>query len=152
MSRVDIREFRAEDLAGFVPGRPEMEVVKHITQGAQAYGAYLASQGPAWSGFDSEGTFLGAGGIGYYWPGVAEGWLLLSKGTDNYPFSLHRIVRLMVEKAFAVNGLKRLQVSVPVDMQRSRKWIARLGFVREGLMRRYGPDGHDYVLYAMVRE
>jgi hypothetical protein len=117
-----------------------------------SYGRHLAAQGPAWSVFDSDGKFLGAGGLGFYWRGVAEGWLILSRATDRFPVSLHKIVRTMIDRAFATHNLKRLQVSVPISATRSVRWIERLGFQREGEMRCYGPDGSDFRLYSIVRE
>jgi hypothetical protein len=46
----------------------------------------------------------------------------------------------------------RIQAVVRSDWPRSRRWVERLGFVCEGVMRSFGPDGKDYCMYARVKK
>lgn len=44
----------------------------------------------------------------------------------------------------------RIQAPVRADWTRSRRYVERLGFVCEGVLRSFAPDG-DYCIYARVK-
>jgi hypothetical protein len=46
----------------------------------------------------------------------------------------------------------RIETPIFTDTPLSIRWIELLGFLREGLMRAYTPDGRDACLYARIRQ
>ncbi len=57
--------------------------------------------------------------------------------------------------AFRVLGLERLGAYADLDNPRSQAALSRLGFVREGLLRRFhrhGDHPHDVIIYSWLRE
>lgn len=54
-------------------------------------------------------------------------------------------------QALAEHPARRIECSVSPTFLNGMIWARRLGFVVEGLMRGYGPNGDDYLLYARVK-
>lgn len=104
------------------------------------YGQRLEIAGPSFSAFDAIGRLVGCGGIGIYWRGVGEAWLILSSLIQDHSLSLHRLCTSWLSSIIETERLHRVQAVVPVGNGRARKWIMRLGFQYEGLMPEYGPD------------
>ena len=69
-------------------------------------------------------------GVMQYWPGMAEGWMLTT------------------DKVATILQLKRLQLTVDCHNSFAINWANALKFTPEGVMRNYGPNGNDYVMYA----
>lgn len=66
-----------------------------------------------------------------------------------------RAVLLLSEWSFAVAGVERLELPVPVGNDRSRAVAERAGYRYEGLLRSYlwlreGGDRHDVTMYSLV--
>lgn len=128
--------------------RPEMKTVPGMID-LDDYGNKLKASGPAFSLFTINDEIIGSGGFGLYWPGVAEGWLMLSDSADRFFFSIHKLVSHSIPTFMNSMKLRRLQIMIPSDSKRAFNWATRLGFISEGLMTKYGPDGSDY--YRMAR-
>lgn len=93
---------------------------------------------------------IGCAGIVPLWQGVAEAWCLFSGEVYEYPVFLHRSVKERLPVLAKKGGFRRIQATVKADFLNAHKWIKRLGFVSEGLMPRYGPDGQDHVRYSKI--
>jgi ribosomal-protein-alanine N-acetyltransferase len=64
-------------------------------------------------------------------------------------------VALVCDHAFSAVGLHRLQADIRPENLRSQRLVERLGFHREGLLRRYldiDGDWRDHVSYALLAE
>ena len=64
-------------------------------------------------------------------------------------------VALACDHAFSAVGLHRLQADIRPENLRSQRLVERLGFRREGLLRRYldiDGDWRDHVSYALLAE
>jgi len=94
---------------------------------------------------------IAIGGVHKLWDGVAEGWFIVGKYGKSYPIRLARIVRLMVKTMIDDNKLFRLQASVCLNDKKALRFIKWLRFKEEGIMRKFGPDGVDYMRYAWVK-
>ena len=57
----------------------------------------------------------------------------------------------MLEKMIEDNNLFRLQASVCLNDKKALRFIKWLRFKEEGIMRKFGPDGVDYMRYAWVK-
>jgi hypothetical protein len=106
-----------------------------------------AKNGPAYTVFDG-GKPIFAAGVSVPWKGFGEAWMLLGVDAKNYPLSLYRHASKMLAAIIADLALHRVQAVIADGQPHLVRWIEKLGFTRECVMRRFGPDGGDYVLYA----
>lgn len=106
--------------------------------------------GVAWSGF-AEGHLIAAGGVHFYWPGVGEAWTFMTSYLHKYRFSIHKHTARALDIIMNENSLYRVQAVVDASHKAAVSWIETLGFYREGLMKKYGPDGRDYYMYGRVK-
>jgi ribosomal-protein-alanine N-acetyltransferase len=83
---------------------------------------------------------------------VVGTWL----GRDHWGTGVNREAKaLMARLAFDVLGLERLGAYADLDNPRSQAALNRLGFSREGLLRRWhrhGEQVHDVLVYSWLRE
>lgn len=96
--------------------------------------------------------YICCGGFLMYWPGVMEGWMITSDKLPRFGKEVTvRVIRKIeeVEKMFS---LRRLQMTVRADFEIGQNWAAKLGFKREGILKKFGPEGCDYIMYARVKE
>jgi GNAT superfamily N-acetyltransferase len=95
---------------------------------------------------------LGSAGIIKLWTGRGIAWALLSK-------HVHRREMLYITRwilCFLVwceqdMDLRRIETPVRCDFPQAHRWAEMLGFVNEGKMLRYNPDGTSSFLYARTR-
>jgi len=94
---------------------------------------------------------LACGGIEPLGHGRWSGWLYASDLTPRGWSMVRRAFRLMIAETRA----RRVEIAVRAAPIPGVGWAAHdyagmLGLSREGVMRAWGPDGADYVLYAGV--
>ena len=94
------------------------------------------------------GEFVAAGGIAILWPGVAEAWLIAGPLATQHPMFLHRTVIRLLPALARDSKIHRLQVQVRANFAKSHRWVERLGFEKEAVLRRYGIDGQDMTMYT----
>jgi len=117
-----------------------------------AIGKMYEAGGPAFSG-EVDGHLLGSAGIVIGqkpFERIGEAWVWVPHEVVRYPLFFHRTIRDMVVEVKRAKGLIRIQTAVPVLNIEANRWIKRLGFVAEGVMRRGGADGVDVIRYAMI--
>jgi hypothetical protein len=84
------------------------------------------------------------------WPGVAEVWSVASEDVRQAPISYTRQVKRLMEEFAGNLKIHRLQMTVRRDYREGSHWAAVLGFRNEGILRQYGPDKSDYLMFARV--
>lgn len=94
---------------------------------------------------------IAVGGIVWLWDGVGEAWVILHTNADEVKMGAYRAVRTLFFLLMEEGAYRRVQAMVRTDWERAVKMIEALGFVREGTMKAYFPDGTDAYLYAMVK-
>jgi len=109
----------------------------------------IEESGCAWTIFYQGNPAL-CYGFEYKWDGVIEAWLLPGSVSLRHGVLLSRGARRLFDKIGPYLGLHRLQIVVDVNREKAVQWARFLKFEREGLMRRYGPEGHDYYMYARL--
>lgn len=110
----------------------------------------LDHPGAAFTGFH-EGIVLGCAGVMPMWPGVGQGWAVLSEQMLAQPVSLTRAVQRELDRISVEFGLRRVQATVLDGHDAGARWLAFLGFELEGLLVNYGPGGAgDYWMYGKV--
>lgn len=54
------------------------------------------------------------------------------------------------KKALEELPFRRIQAKVREDFIVGRKFVEKLGLKTEGTLKKFGPDGHDYMMYALL--
>jgi len=139
-----------------VPFRPEhLLAIKHRWPEIGISPELMLSTGEIYStGFARTGMVNGrpivCGGMMKLWLGVGETWVIGSDELKQNAIPFQRAILKYREAVFGM-GLHRLQCACHVDFTDSRKWLERLGFVDEGVMKAFASDKSDYIRYAIVR-
>jgi len=60
------------------------------------------------------------------------------------------VIRFFIE-ALDFLPFRRIQAKVRSDFDIGQNFVEHLGFKEEGTMRKFGPDGHDYKMYGLLR-
>lgn len=94
---------------------------------------------------------LAIAGVAPLWKGVGTVWTLISEEAKEDGVRLSLGVRRLVDMAYTERDYWRLQATVKRGDEPARLWIVGLGFVFEGTMIAYGPDGTTHDMYARVR-
>lgn len=84
-------------------------------------------------------------------PGVMHVWGIVSETVRSYPLAFHKTCEKLLTFYEVHDKPRRIQIEVRKDYTGGQRWAESLGFQQEGLMRKYGPDGSDYYLYARVK-
>lgn len=84
------------------------------------------------------------------WKGFGEFWLIPSIYVPHYPKAVYSAARCFIQSAIDNMDLYRVQATIGEDDAVSVRWIERLGFEREGLMKKFGPGRENKYLYARV--
>lgn len=99
----------------------------------------------AYSVFDGE-KIIAVFGFTRIFEHVYEGWSILSEDIKKIPVTVVRIARIAIRTLKA----RRIQMTTRFDLECGKRWARLLGFEQEGILRKYGPDGADHILYARV--
>lgn len=98
-----------------------------------------------------EGNILGVGGVVVYWPGVGEGYYILSEHAREHKVRMALCLKRIIALSFEELNLHRLQATVRKDFTQAAKLIEQAGFELEGNMKKYTPDKIDTYLYAFTK-
>ena len=96
-------------------------------------------------------AILGMGGVISIWKGVAIAWLLTACEIERYKLFFHKTIVTMLDTAIRELSLHRVDVSVLAEHKTSIRWLERLGFQNEGLMKCFDSQKNDYYRYALVK-
>ena len=88
---------------------------------------------------------IAAGGLLPIWSGRVLAWALISEGANMVAVS-----RAAREFLAGFPELQRIEATVDLTFPEAIRWIELLGFQREGIMRKCGPNGEDFAMYARV--
>jgi len=91
-------------------------------------------------------------GIAKLWHGVAEMWMIPDANLTTVARSFHRATKAFIYICMVDLQLVRLQATVHTLNNPADKWIKSLHFSEEGVLRRFGPEGADYRMYAKLKE
>jgi hypothetical protein len=107
--------------------------------------------GPAFTVVDPEERIVFCGGLHIMWKGTAILWSVFSLLAGKYPNTL-RVARCLLDYYQNERGFTRIQCDVDPGWSVAVRFVECLGFQCEGLMRCYGPNGYDRLLYARVKD
>jgi hypothetical protein len=84
------------------------------------------------------------------WKGVAETWLVPDEKVRKIPVTLTKVGYKVMDIAKISMGLHRIQLTVRTTDKRAEKWAHAIGFKCDGVLRKYGVDGVDYLMMSRV--
>lgn len=145
MAEISFAPFLPEHLR-----RPELAGTRYAERLADpGVAAAIVTPGLSFSGF--VGTRLvGCAGIYPIWRGRAVAWAVFG----DIPRRAWPEITAKVDEICADahrSGWRRIETTVLDGFAAGRRWAERCGFVCEGLMPAYGPDGSDHWMYGRVR-
>lgn len=85
-------------------------------------------------------------------PQVGEISFLTDENMVQASISVKRKLMLLFKKALDELPFPRLQSKVDVKFEAGQKFVERLGFEKEGVLRKFGPSRDDYIMYGLLKE
>lgn len=132
----DQREWGATHFGGWNP-----ELI------ATTCGFYL--EGVAHVFREADGTPYCASGFHVTAPGVARSWTIRTDGWKRHLRECVRVSRFVIARLMESPDVRRLEAWCPAWAVR---WPESLGLEREAVLRQYGADGGDFVIWSKVRD
>lgn len=131
----DLNDFDQENFEMFESSN---ESITAFSENGQAFTAIV------------EGDVMAMFGVNILWPGCAEAWLVPNKNIGREKFALHRGSLAFFKYFSSKTGTRRIQITVHTLNVPADAWARRCYFQKEGVLRKYGPDGADYFMYARI--
>jgi hypothetical protein len=97
-----------------------------------------------------DGEVVACAGVDILWPGVGEVWAMVSYEIDKT--LVYKGIAKGLKRVVDDNDLWRVQGWARVGFKEAHVLFKHLGMIREGVARRYAPDGADCVLYSKVKD
>jgi len=85
------------------------------------------------------------------WPGVMDVFTVTSELVKECKLAFHKTIVTMIKDITHHEKLYRMQMVVRENFDEGCKWAECLGFKREALLEKYGPDRKNYYMYARLR-
>jgi len=82
------------------------------------------------------------------WNGVSESWLLTSYDIEKRPITITRMCRRYFDYVARELRLHRMQITCNTNDLLAMRFAIALKLDKEGVMKKYGPDGSDYAVFA----
>lgn len=92
-----------------------------------------------------------AGGL-FIYNKVMEIWTIVDKRVFDMPLYYAKAMKSLLDSCFKNFDVNRLQVVIRADQPWALHWGKFLGFTKEGILRKYGQEGVDYIMFAKVRD
>jgi RimJ/RimL family protein N-acetyltransferase len=91
----------------------------------------------------SAGVFLGGYGRG-------DCWMIVTTRISKYKKTVFKTVKNMLNEIAKKYHLRRLQTVVLPEFEAGKRFVEGLGFECEGCLKKYGPNGEDFLMYGRV--
>jgi hypothetical protein len=119
-------------------------------EGTVKYYPQMKPQESSYTGLIND-RIIGVGGVINFWEGVGELWLILTKDVLDCRVEAYKCIKEMARLLIDENKLLRAQAHVRTDLFQANKMVEHLGFICEGKLRKYYPDGCDSYVYGKVK-
>ena len=145
-----VRPFKAEDMLWIIESGTKEEGIKYYGAGTlEELAQQTEEDGLSMTGIVND-VIVACGGIRKLWDGVGEVWLMLSPEVNKYPTKTYECIKEGFEKLIIENDFVRLQGWCRMGFAKAHTLFRHLGFVPEGIAKKYTPDGVDCILYARI--
>lgn len=91
-------------------------------------------------------------GVAPIWPGVAGAWSLTSDLIFKYPKAYYKATKQFMAAIVTDWKIHRLQATTCADDAVACNWLRHLGFKQEGVLKSYGPDRADHIMFSKVSQ
>jgi hypothetical protein len=86
-------------------------------------------------------------GVAPVLPGVCEVFVLASEDQARYPVTFAKAVR---KELYTIRAKYRRIQAIAKDDSFHARWLGWLGFEREGVLKKFGRNGEDMVMWGLV--
>lgn len=127
-----------------------LELQEHELQYVETIPHYLdyifenSELGWSWAGI-GQGKVVCCFGLRPIWKGVAEAWLVPGKGLEDHARTLLVGARTLFDQAVSDSDITRLQIYVKEENEVALRFAKAIGFDVESKLRKFGPEGADYI-------
>ena len=83
-------------------------------------------------------------------PAVCESWMLATPKWMDHVMEVTRTSRRVMKHILMTTQFKRLQTVALASRTRAHEWYGTMGLKQEGVMRRMGRAGEDFIMFARV--
>lgn len=147
MADIRVRDYKPEDY--MIIHRRKFDTLTFLNFPNPEAVAKSLAKGPAYT--LTNGVPVACSGILPLWKGVGEGWAVTSSLVEKYPIIFAKTIWRETVRLIKALDLDRIQTTVDAEHTVSQRWVERMGFVNEGLMKKY-LGGRDFFRYALIRE
>ena len=106
--------------------------------------------GPSFSAVAEGRGIICSWGFSMLWPGVFDLWLITSKLVEERRVQMIRQSRAAILDAAIAMKAHRFQITINPRFLHTVRFAEALYFEKEGVLKSYGPDGSDYLMYARI--
>jgi len=142
-----IIDFKYEHLKGFI-GRKE-DKARMIFNDPKGF-RQVVNNSVAYSAFDGD-ELVACGGVMFYRLGFGEAWFLSTPLIKKYTRQILKISRYYLKMIIDEYDLYRVQATPRINWPIGYKFVERLGFRKEGILRKYGLNKEDCYMYGRVK-
>ncbi len=89
-------------------------------------------------------------GLSMLWAGTMEIWSVTGNGISKHPISYVKTVRKLIDEFSVQLKIHRIQSACICGDKQLEKWFECIGFQKESVMKKFGPDRKDYFMYARI--
>lgn len=140
-----VRQFNFADLKALMPQEAQAKEYNAITSVQDNPGIVTSESFTFMKGNE----IVGCAGLYPIWQGRAYLWAFISKNaTASDLLGGTKFALKWLDRMFMSSSFNRIETAVLADFDAGHRWVTMLGFEKEGLMKKYDPNGLDYVLYA----
>jgi hypothetical protein len=93
---------------------------------------------------------LACAGVNVFWEGVGSLWMRTSKQAEEHWLTTAKASKAFLALMQATFKFRRLQCTVKRESDLNLRFAMWMGFRPESVLRKYGPEGSDYVLLARI--
>ena len=147
---IEVRDYKKED-AYTILNKNIREHDAQDTSEFETYAELWGKEGPAYTiVVDGEVVFCG-GVVNIGW-NRGEAWTLMSKLFYKYPKTCFKICRNQLNKVIEEHKFARVQALVDPKLYGGVRFMEHLGFEKEGLLKKYGPQSEDMWMMGRIPE
>lgn len=108
--------------------------------------------GAYWDIKNDFGDIVAMGGGILTHPGVVWVWVLATAEIDDYPIKAFKATKRAIRELQMVWKPNRIEAECVADNETYNRFLQKLGFTQESVLRKFGGNGEDYNKYTIIKE
>ena len=150
MSKIQILPFKAYHVAQMDLREWDRKFLASAPDLASASADYFEKNSMGFTGFAPEGI-VGAGGLVKVFDTNWEAWVFTTPLFEKYGVRVGLLARKIVDNFFNSTSVLRIQAPIDSTHRHAMRFAEVMGLRREGILRKYGPEGQDFYMFARVK-